>query len=41
MDVTSSNLSGGPVPGYWLSYLVTFVMFDDIAKGGFDAVRAL
>jgi hypothetical protein len=41
MDVASSNLSGGPVLGYRLSYRVTFVTFNDIAKGGYDAARAL
>ena len=41
MDVASSNLSGGPVLGYRLSYWVTFVTFKDIAKGGYDAARAM
>ena len=41
MDVASSNLSGGPALGYQLSYRVTFVTFNGIAKGSYDAAHAM
>lgn len=41
MDVASSHLSGGPALGYQLSYRVAFLAFNDIAKGGYDAARAV
>jgi len=41
MDVASSNLSGCPALGYQLSYRVTFVAFNDIAKDGYEATRAM